>query len=266
MAKIGAPGYTRDVEASRSLTIGKEYPEESLTMHGWTFTRTSPFGDEISLEDPSHNVLTDSRDYYEVKTYNDKIYVVKKLFFRKPRKPIASIRLRAALRMDLEPLIRIYRLIEQDRIYSIREDDIQAAISALYTYYDEYIDWYKKYEDTRKEVLEQREGEASKSLGKNAWDVYQDFLKRRKELAAASSSSDRNFQLFAIDNAINQVHVDFPVIVHLTTMQDWMETAADEKNMEEQARSLLDAMDAVRNTGWREKLRTASLCTASMDD
>jgi restriction endonuclease len=81
-------------------------------------------------------------------------------------------------------------------------DHLDNAIRYLYRYYWEYIDWYKNHGNQFKNILEKK--------------VHKEYTDRKNELEKALSPSTKaREKLQAIDNGINQLHMDYPMIAHL---------------------------------------------------
>ena len=72
----------------------------------------------------------------------------------------------------------------------------------LHIYYEEYLDWYLKYK-------------LKSQLSMEELRIVDQYGRRRNELRRAISSQQIPELITAIDNAINQVHVDYPVLYHL---------------------------------------------------
>lgn len=74
------------------------------------------------------------------------------------------------------------------------------CLMTLKEYYDDYIKWYRKYP----------------SQLKTDESVYVHFLNRQREIDVALESNDVKKRIIAIDNGINQWHIDLPVVIHLS--------------------------------------------------
>jgi hypothetical protein len=115
---------------------------------------------------------------------------------------------------------KIFRLEESEKtirtIYKIYKDherrldpdivDLDIALEGMEEYYVEYMEWW-----------DHGYGKEEPKELKKAYKV------RYNEIVAALSSKDTKDKIIALDNAINQWHVDFPVIAHLS-----METENEE--------------------------------------
>jgi hypothetical protein len=109
------------------------------------------------------------------------------------------------------------------------------CLMTLKEYYEDYIDWYDKYPDKRKTDME----------------VYPHFKKRLEEINVALESDDIKKKIIAIDNGINQWHLDFPVVWHL-----WMDAGGEneEGNEWEQVRDLLINLDKLPSESPYERI------------
>jgi len=88
------------------------------------------------------------------------------------------------------------------------------CLMTLKEYYEEYLRYYK---EVKKPHEKQEE-----------WKVIRDFSNRLKEIKIALDSDDIRKKIIAIDNGINQWHIDFPVVHH-----KWMEAGSDDEESEE---------------------------------
>ena len=97
------------------------------------------------------------------------------------------------------PFLKFYKAAESniDPVDSVLYD----CLGILKEYFDNYIKWYShpgRSKTKQKEV-----------------SIYNDFLKRQKEINHAIVSNDRKEMITAIDTGINQWHYDFPIVKHL---------------------------------------------------
>jgi hypothetical protein len=101
---------------------------------------------------------------------------------------------------ESEKLIRtIYRIYkDHERKLDPEESDLDFALEGLEDYYVEYLEWW--------------DHGYGKGEPKELKKAYKD---RYNEIVAALSSKDAKGKIVALDNAINQWHMDFPVISHL---------------------------------------------------
>ena len=107
----------------------------------------------------------------------------------------------------LGSILHIYREFAKGfKAEQMNIDHLDNAIGYLYRYYKEYIEWYHKHG---------RDWDVhdSSTLEKK---VYKEYNERKNELKKASEPSTRpQEKLQAIDNGINQLHMDYPMIGHL---------------------------------------------------
>ena len=73
------------------------------------------------------------------------------------------------------------------------------CLTTLKEYYESYMKWYDRYPTQKKIDVE----------------VVPHFQKRLNEILIALQSDDKKKQIIAIDNGINQWHIDMPIIRHL---------------------------------------------------
>jgi hypothetical protein len=90
--------------------------------------------------------------------------------------------------------LKFYKEIE--RGYNPDNAILFDCLMTLREYYTDYLKWYKKY---------------PKSPDR---EVIPDFTKRLQEIQIALRSDDVKKKIIAIDNGINQWHIDFPVVGH----------------------------------------------------
>ena len=155
---------------------------------------------------------------------------------------IATRKIVANGNVDIRKILKVYKLIDQGKIDIIRDSDLNDALMEMFAYYDDYLKWYKKHG-----YDPQRQGEAAMSEGKTEADIVKDFKQRYRELLDAIRSGDHNQKLYALDRAIDQVHVDMPVLMHITELgapDDGSE--AGEQKFFEIADELIDTLDSVR--------------------
>ncbi len=94
------------------------------------------------------------------------------------------------------------------------------CLTTLKEYYEDYLRWYKKH---RKPHEKQEE-----------WKVIRDFATRLKEINSALASDDIKKQIIAVDNGINQWHIDYPVVYHMWMHADREGIAGGLESSEEQ--------------------------------
>lgn len=73
------------------------------------------------------------------------------------------------------------------------------CLMTLKEYYESYMKWYEKYPKQKTTDVE----------------VYGHFQNRLKEILIAIDSDDIRKKIIAVDNGINQWHIDLPVVHHL---------------------------------------------------
>jgi len=107
---------------------------------------------------------------------------------------------------------RIFRIDEGERtiraIYRVYKDhergtipdtyDLYTALEGMKSYYSEYMEWWDQG--------------CGKTEPKELKKAYRD---RYDEIVSALSSREVKDKIIALDNAINQWHMDYPVIAHL---------------------------------------------------
>ena len=96
----------------------------------------------------------------------------------------------------LRTIYRIYK--DQERGLDPEESDLDIALEGMEKYYRDYLDYWKK-------GLEKR----------TPAKLKQDFQKRYNEIVSAISSGSFKDKVIALDNGINQWHMDYPVLSHL---------------------------------------------------
>lgn len=115
-------------------------------------------------------------------------------------------------------LLKVYKAHE--RKIPPEQSDVIEALWMMKEYYEDYINWWKRYR---------------KQYGTGyTWDepptLKADYGKRFFEIELALKSKDINQQIITLDNAVNQWHADFPVIHHLAmgAKDDKLEEIVDE--------------------------------------
>ena len=73
------------------------------------------------------------------------------------------------------------------------------CLMTLKEYYESYMQWYEDFPNHKKTDVE----------------VIPHFQNRLKEIILALQSEDKKKKIIAIDNGINQWHIDMPMIRHL---------------------------------------------------
>jgi len=134
-----------------------------------------------------------------------------------------------AATVDFKTLNKIYRDYEMG-LMPDKVDLFKIANDLLY-YFDDYLQWYKDYPGS----IRWDEGEGK---------VINDFKANRDELSQAIQKNDTNKLSIAIDNAINQVHIDYPVLAHL--YMD-IETYFDEKYLDDEGNYLIPKEEFEKN-------------------
>ena len=129
--------------------------------------------------------------------------------------------------LDVAPILKVYRMIDQGRQELIRNKDLDAAIMEVLEFYKGYLYGYEAgYMDDP-----ERTGEAGE---KTEYELYEDFKKRNSELEDALRSDDAEIKIVALDTAINQVHVDFTVLEHISAFHH------------ELGKELIEALESIR--------------------
>lgn len=102
----------------------------------------------------------------------------------------------------IKALHKIYFTIEKG--LEPREKDIFTALDMLEGYYSDFLQYCEEWtkEDEPKQY-------------KKELPVIQEYKKRLSEIRSALKSTNEKQMLIALDNAINQWHIDYPVILHL---------------------------------------------------
>ena len=131
-----------------------------------------------------------------------------------------------------EKLIRtIYKIYkDHERGLDPDESDLDIALEGMEAYYREYISWWTKGYGKAEPI--------------NLKKAYHD---RHDEIVDALASKSRREKIIAVDNAINQWHVDYPVIGHLE-----MEAAMDDEEgerEEEMEQIVTDTMEILKRLG-----------------
>jgi predicted transcriptional regulator len=103
---------------------------------------------------------------------------------------------------DIGAILKVYRDFASGLSHREMDDALlDRALQALKTYYSDYIDWNRKYAAHKKDELNMK--------------VKRDYVRRYNEIASALESFDKQKKLIAIDNGINQLHIDYPVLGHM---------------------------------------------------
>jgi len=122
----------------------------------------------------------------------------------------------------LKSLYRIYR--DQEKGLDPDSSDLFVALSMMKKYYKDYLNWYSDYTDIERY--------------KKELPVIQDYQKRLQEIQQAIRSRDVRKQMIVLDTAVNQWHIDYPVIAHLG-----METEEDElEDLSDKIAEILDRL------------------------
>ena len=93
--------------------------------------------------------------------------------------------------------LKFYNEIE--RGYDPNNFIIFDCLMTLKEYYESYMKWYNKYPEKKATDIE----------------LIPHFQKRLREIKVALQSDDVKKKIIAIDNGINQWHIDMPIIRHL---------------------------------------------------
>lgn len=107
---------------------------------------------------------------------------------------------------DVGAVLKIYRDISKG--LSHREIDqkyLDQALRYVLTYYQDYIAWNKKY-------VKQID---SRPLNKLQLKIDKEYKERYSEIRKALNGFDNREKLIALDNGINQLHIDYPILAHL---------------------------------------------------
>lgn len=88
---------------------------------------------------------------------------------------------------------------ELGRRYNPDDAVLFDCLMTLKEYYESYLKWYEDFPAQKKTDVE----------------VVPQFEKRLKEILVALQSDDSKRKIIAIDNGINQWHIDLPIIRHL---------------------------------------------------
>lgn len=123
-----------------------------------------------------------------------------------------------------KPFLKFYQAAR----YGIDPDPaiVFDCLLILKVYYIDYLHWYKNVCDPKMFKKEVR--------------VYNDFSKRLDQINIALDSDSLKRQIIAVDDGINQWHIDYPVIAHLE-----MEDEDEERSMNEWG----DVVDILRALG-----------------
>jgi hypothetical protein len=121
---------------------------------------------------------------------------------------------------DFMPLLRFYHAAEKG-FNPDKEDAIESAL-ILIEYYEEYLKWYDNvYDKTSYDMADK------KVYAK----IRNDYSDRLYNLRIAIHRNSLPLLITAVDNGINQWHIDFPAIKHLN-MEFGDETDVFEKVMD----------------------------------
>lgn len=104
---------------------------------------------------------------------------------------------------NVTPFLKFYRTVGKGDWKTAHQPDdavLWECLTILEKYYREYLQWYAKV----RPKLRPRED-----------IVISQYHQRHRELTQALQSSDPQVKMQAIDNGINQWHIDFPAIYHL---------------------------------------------------
>jgi len=131
---------------------------------------------------------------------------------------------------DAQGLNSLYRIYKgQEKGLDPDPSDLFTALSMVKKYYKDYLDWYEEYADFEVDV--------------EHLPIQQAYKKRLQEIQQALKSKDINQQMIALDNAVNQWHMDFPVIVHLGLEADGTEKEGFEfQNLADNIAKILDRL------------------------
>ena len=99
----------------------------------------------------------------------------------------------------LRSLHKIY--VGQEKGLDPDPDDLFTALHMMEKYYQDFLEWYVHIDPER---------------FKKELPVRRDYQKRLMEIQQALKSQDTGKQIIALDNAVNQWHIDYPVIAHLS--------------------------------------------------
>lgn len=97
----------------------------------------------------------------------------------------------------ISSILNVYRSIA--RGVTPYEDDVWNALKDMEEYYEEYVKWNATYVTDPMNATQKKIG--------------REYSQRLKEIR--KSLKTRNAMLVTLDTAINQLHYDFPVLVHI---------------------------------------------------
>ena len=124
-------------------------------------------------------------------------------------------------RKDIGVILNVYKSLEKGVPPDPR--DLDKAVEYMYDFYEEYLQWYEDTKSYRRSDMEFR--------------VYKEFENRYNELESAlfNSSAPFTLKVTALDNAINQLHIDYPVLAHLQMdIVDLADEYEDDSYLEDQ--------------------------------
>ena len=119
----------------------------------------------------------------------------------------------------IRTIYKIYK--DEEKGFEPEVDDLDVALEGMEEYYSEYLDWWKKGYGKREPAKLKR-----------------DYNKRYNEIVHALQSDSLKDKIIALDNAINQWHIDYPALVHL-------QMDAEEEAEEEDITELSDIIDDI---------------------
>lgn len=126
----------------------------------------------------------------------------------------------AFARSKVQAIYKIYK--DHERGLEPDLTDLDKALDGMYEYYKSYIEWWGK-------SYGREEGRGT--------SLKLDYRKRLIEIIGALNSDSKRRKIIALDNAINQWHIDYPVIQHLSM------AAGDEFEMEEDVKQFRQMID-----------------------
>ncbi len=133
----------------------------------------------------------------------------------------------------------IYKSIEEGKTADeIPEKKLDIALNAVSEYYQQ-IDWART------------EGEVPKAISDK---IDKEYEERQTELLRALASNSNGEKLIALDNGINQLHIDYPALVHMFNLA--MFSAKDEQKVESKLYDLLDTLDRLLSAQGKELPQT----------
>lgn len=106
--------------------------------------------------------------------------------------------IKVLLESDANVFLRFYNAFER----GVEPDEtiVFDALSILEDYFVDYLKWYNKRPEKKQKEMR----------------VYNDFAKRLIEVRNAMKSKNIQEMITAVDNGINQWHIDYPVVAHLS--------------------------------------------------